>query len=52
MADRVVADCEIWLQAVGAPIKLRAFSAGTPADGNLETALDDALRAMAEARSA
>lgn len=43
IADRVVADCDVWLQAVGAPVVVRASSAGTTPETTLEAALDQAL---------
>ena len=46
VAERVVADCEVWLRAVGAPVRLRATSAAAR-DGNLEGALEKALGALA-----
>lgn len=46
VAERVVADCEVWLRAVGAPVRLRATSAAAR-DGNLEAALEKALGALA-----
>ena len=46
VAERVVADCEVWLRAVGAPVRLRAASAAAR-DGNLEAALEKALGGLA-----
>lgn len=46
VADRVVADCDVWLKAIGAPIVVRAVAAGTAPDTSLETALDRALVAI------
>jgi hypothetical protein len=46
VADRVVADCDVWLQAMDAPIILRASAAGTGSDVTLEAALDRALAAI------
>lgn len=43
IADRVLADCDVWLQAVGLPIIVRASAAGTAPDTTLEAALDRAL---------
>jgi hypothetical protein len=51
VAERVVADCEVWLRAIGAPIRLRAASAAAR-DGNLEAALEKALGALAPVRPA
>ena len=44
-ADRVVADCDVWLQAMGAPVLVRAFAAGTTPDSTIEDALSRALAA-------
>ena len=52
IAERVVADCEVWLHAVGAPVVLRSSSAAASPDTSLDVALDRALRAMDSARSA
>jgi hypothetical protein len=46
VAERIVADCEVWLRAIGAPVRLRATSAAAR-DGNLEAALEKALGALA-----
>ena len=46
VAERVILDCQVWLQAVRAPIKVRAASAGTGADTTLDVALERALSAM------
>jgi GGDEF domain-containing protein len=46
IADRVVADCDVWLQAVGAPVLVRAAAAGTSPESTLEAALDRALEAI------
>lgn len=46
VADRVVADCEVWLHAVGAPVTVRARTAGTSPETSLDAALDGALRAL------
>ena len=44
-ADRVVADCDVWLRAMSAPIHMRAAAAGTSAEETIEAALERALRA-------
>lgn len=44
VADRVLADCDVWLRAVGAPVTLRAAAAGTTSEVTLDTALDRALK--------
>lgn len=46
VADRVVADCEVWLHAVGAPVTVRSATAGTSPETSLDAALDGALRAV------
>ena len=46
IADRVLADCDVWLQAVGAPVVVRASAAGTAPDRTLEAALDLAVGAI------
>jgi len=46
IAERVIADCEIWLRAVQAPISLRASSSGTTAHTTLDAALARALEAI------
>lgn len=46
IAERVVADCEVWLRAVRAPIRLRVASSGTSAHTTLEAALARALDAI------
>jgi hypothetical protein len=46
IAQRVAADCEVWLHAMHAPVALRAAAAGTTADVSLEGALDRALAAV------
>jgi len=45
-ADRVVADCDVWLQAMSAPIQMRSAAAGTSADATIEDALERALQAV------
>lgn len=45
-ADRVVADCRIWLEAMAAPIAIRAAAAGTAGDSDLEEALERALELL------
>ncbi|HXI45169.1 MAG TPA: hypothetical protein VNH13_02615 [Candidatus Acidoferrales bacterium] len=47
-ADRVVADCRIWLGAIGAPTGLRAVAAGPIGESTLEDALDRALGQLPE----
>ncbi|MCI0584969.1 MAG: hypothetical protein L0227_19105 [Chloroflexi bacterium] len=46
IAERVIADCEVWLRAVQAPVRLRASSSGTTAHASLEAALERALQAI------
>jgi PleD family two-component response regulator len=46
VADRVVMDCQVWLQAVAAPLTVRAATAATAPDSTLEMALERALKAM------
>ena len=52
VAERVVHDCQVWLQAVQAPLSVRAASAGTAPDTTLEQALEQALHKLDPARSA
>ena len=52
VAERVILDCQVWLQAIRAPIKVRAASAATGADSTLDMALERALGAMEPARTA
>lgn len=52
IAERVVADCEIWLRAVQAPVTLRASSSGTTPHTTLEVALERALLGIEPSRSA
>lgn len=46
VAERVVADCRVWLEAVGAPITVRVGTAGTAPDSTLDMALERALRSL------
>ncbi|TAK02373.1 MAG: diguanylate cyclase [Chloroflexota bacterium] len=46
IAERVIADCEVWLRAVQAPVRLRCSSAGTTAHASLEAALERAVLAL------
>jgi truncated hemoglobin YjbI len=46
VAERVEADCEIWLRAIGAPIVLRSAAAGATTDSTLESALARALETI------
>ncbi len=46
VADRVVADCEVWLRAVDAPVVVRSAVAGTSHDLTLEAALARALETI------
>lgn len=46
VAERLTADCEVWLQAVDAPVVIRAAAAGTGPDITLEAALERALAAI------
>jgi GGDEF domain-containing protein len=48
-ADRIVADCNVWLQAMSAPLSIRAASAATTPDTTLEDALERATAAIAAA---
>ncbi len=43
VADRVVADCQVWLRAVDAPVIVKGAAAGTGHDTTLEGALERAL---------
>ncbi len=52
VAERVVLDCQVWLQAVRAPVKVRAASAGTASDSTLDMALERALGTMEPLRTA
>ena len=52
IAERVLADCEIWLRAVQAPVTLRASSSGTTPHATLGTALERALAAIEPGRPA
>jgi len=45
-AERVVADCDVWLRAISAPVHMRAAAAGTSADATIEDALERALQAI------
>jgi len=47
IADRVVADCEVWLHAIGAPVSLRAVVAEATPEMTLQVALDRAVAALA-----
>ncbi len=47
VAERIRADCEVWLQAVGAPVVVRVASAATNHDTTLEMALEKALGILA-----
>jgi len=42
-AERVVADCRIWLEAMAAPLAIQASAAGTTGDTDLAQTLDRAL---------
>ena len=42
-ADRVVADCHVWVEAMAAPVTIRAAAAATTGDLNLEETLERAL---------
>jgi GGDEF domain-containing protein len=46
VADRVLTDCEVWLHAVGAPVRLRVATAGTTPEVTLDAALAHALRTV------
>jgi hypothetical protein len=52
IAERVIADCDVWLQAVNAPITLRAASSGTTAHTTLDAALARAIEAIEPGLSA
>jgi hypothetical protein len=45
-ADRVVADCRIWLEAMAAPVAVHAAAAGTTGDMDLGQALARALELL------
>jgi len=42
-AERVVADCRSWLEAMAAPVAIHASAAGTTGDMSLDETLDRAL---------
>jgi GGDEF domain-containing protein len=42
-ADRVVGDCRVWLEAMGAPVAIHAAVAGSTGDMSLEETLDRAV---------
>ena len=46
VAERVLADCDVWLTAARAPVTVRASSAATSSDSTLEAALDRVLATM------
>lgn len=46
VAERIAADCRVWLEAVGAPVVVRSAAAGTSPDATLEAALARALVAI------
>jgi hypothetical protein len=50
IAERVIADCEIWLRAAEAPIIVRAASSGTTAHTTLDAALERAVEAIEPGR--
>ena len=50
VAERVVLDCQVWLQAVGAPVIVRAAAATADPDTTLEVALGRALQAAEPTR--
>jgi hypothetical protein len=45
-AERVVADCEIWLHATGGPVLLRTAVGSATGDRTLESALESAIEAL------
>jgi GGDEF domain-containing protein len=45
-AERVIADCDVWLRAMSAPVHMRAAAAGTSAEETIEDALERALQAI------
>lgn len=51
VADRIVLDCQVWLQALHAPIRVRAAAAGTTPETTLDVALDRALGSIEPART-
>ena len=42
-ADRILADCRVWLDALSAPVAIHAAAAGTMGDSSLSETLDRAL---------
>ncbi|HYL40698.1 MAG TPA: hypothetical protein VET90_05255, partial [Candidatus Binatus sp.] len=45
-AERVVADCRIWLDAMAAPVAVHAAAAGTTGDMDLAQTLEKALEVL------
>lgn len=52
VAERVVSECRIWLEAARAPLTIRAVSATAGTDSTLEMALERALKALETSRPA
>lgn len=46
LADRIVADCQVWLDAMAAPLAIRGAGAGIAANDDPDAALDRALQAL------
>lgn len=46
VGERIVADCEVWLAAIEAPVAIRVAAAGTGHDLTLEAAFERALDAI------
>lgn len=42
-AERIVADCEVWLSSLEAPVRVRAVAVGTTAERALDAALELAI---------
>ena len=42
-AERIVADCEVWLSSLDAPVRVRAVAVGTTAERALGAALEEAI---------
>jgi GGDEF domain-containing protein len=45
-AERIIADCDVWIRAMRTPVLLRAAAAAASAESTLEAALERAIRAV------
>lgn len=52
VAERVVSECRLWLEAARAPLTIRAVSATAGPDSTLDMALERALKVLEPARTA